>query len=74
MGWTDSQLHEFELGRVIYGLPDPDVGGIARRTPLNRRLAKVLGDKPPPNNRDMRHHGATVISQALRIVYLQFAR
>jgi DNA-binding XRE family transcriptional regulator len=27
MGWTDSHLHQFERGRVIYGLPDPDFGG-----------------------------------------------
>ena len=26
MGWTDSHLHQFERGRVIYGLPDPDFG------------------------------------------------
>jgi hypothetical protein len=24
MGWTDSHLHEFIVGRVHYGVPDPD--------------------------------------------------
>lgn len=24
MGWTDSHLHEFEIGRSRYGIPDPD--------------------------------------------------
>ncbi|MDT7742565.1 MAG: hypothetical protein QOE59_1643 [Actinomycetota bacterium] len=24
LGWTDSHLHEFEVGDVTYGLPDPD--------------------------------------------------
>jgi hypothetical protein len=26
MGWTDSHLHEFIIGGVEYGLPDPDFG------------------------------------------------
>jgi Plasmid pRiA4b ORF-3-like protein len=25
-GWTDSHLHEFEIGRARYGTPDPDWG------------------------------------------------
>lgn len=24
MGWTDSHLHEFAVGRTRYGIPDPD--------------------------------------------------
>lgn len=24
MGWTDSHLHEFVVGRVSYGVPDPE--------------------------------------------------
>ncbi|MCG3168238.1 MAG: hypothetical protein POELPBGB_04042 [Bacteroidia bacterium] len=24
MGWTDSHLYEFEIGRSRYGIPDPD--------------------------------------------------
>jgi hypothetical protein len=26
MGWTDTHLHEFEIGDARYGLPDPDWG------------------------------------------------
>lgn len=26
MGWTDSHLHQFTIGGVAYGLPDPDFG------------------------------------------------
>jgi hypothetical protein len=26
MGWTDSHLHEFEIGGARYGVPDPDWG------------------------------------------------
>ncbi|MDX1251210.1 MAG: plasmid pRiA4b ORF-3 family protein [Gammaproteobacteria bacterium] len=24
MGWTDSHLHAFRIGRTVYGVPDPD--------------------------------------------------
>lgn len=24
MGWTDSHLHAFRIGRAVYGVPDPD--------------------------------------------------
>jgi len=43
MGWTDSHLHQFERGRVIYGLPDPDFGGQhedERRTRLDAVLQR----------------------------------
>jgi hypothetical protein len=30
MGWTDSHLHQFIIGGVEYGLPDPDFGGDMR--------------------------------------------
>jgi len=26
MGWTDSHLHQFIVGRTFYGIPDPDFG------------------------------------------------
>jgi hypothetical protein len=43
MGWTDSHLHQFERGRVIYGLPDPEFGGHyedERRTRLDAVLQR----------------------------------
>ena len=43
MGWTDSHLHQFERGRVIYGLRDPDFGGQhedERRTRLDAVLRR----------------------------------
>lgn len=24
MGWTDSHLHQFMIGGISYGVPDPD--------------------------------------------------
>jgi hypothetical protein len=41
MGWTDSHLHLFSLGRTDYGVPHPDDGGETRderRYKLNQLL------------------------------------
>ena len=41
MGWTDSHLHQFSLGRTDYGVPHPDDGGEVRderRYKLNQLL------------------------------------
>jgi hypothetical protein len=41
MGWTDSHLHQFEAGGVIYGRPDPEFG-VATINETTARLAQVL--------------------------------
>jgi len=43
MGWTDSHLHEFVVGRVSYGVPDPEFPSGPRneaRVRINRLLDK----------------------------------
>jgi hypothetical protein len=43
MGWTDSHLHEFEIGGTRYGIPDPDWPDSPPVTPENRvTLAQAL--------------------------------
>ena len=42
MGWTDSHLHQFIIGGVAYGLPDPEFGDDMRseqRVKLDRVIA-----------------------------------
>lgn len=41
MGWFDEHLHEFKIGAVRYGAPDPD-GGTSVVSELRKTLAKVL--------------------------------
>ncbi|MBM5810409.1 MAG: plasmid pRiA4b ORF-3 family protein [Gammaproteobacteria bacterium] len=41
MGWTDSHLHQFEAGGVIYGTPDADFG-VATINETRARLEQVL--------------------------------
>ncbi len=36
-GWTDSHLHQFVIGDVFYGLPDPDFSDWGRRVNDERR-------------------------------------
>ena len=44
MGWTDSHLHEFGIGGVRYGMPDPDSPFDDEVVPEERaRLGKCLG-------------------------------
>lgn len=44
MGWTDSHLHEFEIGGIRYGMPDPDSPFGDEVVPEERaRLGKCLG-------------------------------
>jgi hypothetical protein len=43
MGWTNSHLHQFEAGGVLYGTSDPEFPvrrESERRTPLNRVLRR----------------------------------
>ncbi len=43
LGWTDSHLHEFEIGGTRYGIPDPDWPDSPPVTPENRvTLAQAL--------------------------------
>jgi hypothetical protein len=39
MGWTDTHLHEFEIGDARYGAPDPDWD---RDTPSLRRWRGMM--------------------------------
>lgn len=41
MGWTDSHLHQFEAGRTLYGLPDPEFP-FDRQDDRKVRLDEVL--------------------------------
>jgi hypothetical protein len=41
MGWTDSHLHEFEIGRIRYGRPDPDFASDVRPEAGVRLLENV---------------------------------
>lgn len=41
MGWTDSHLHQFEAGGVIYGRPDPE-SAFAVKNERTVRLGEVL--------------------------------
>ena len=41
MGWTDSHLHQFEAGGVIYGTVDPEFG-VRRVSESRTRLDQVL--------------------------------
>lgn len=44
MGWTNSHLHEFEIGGVRYGMPDPDSPFDDEAISENKaRLGKCLG-------------------------------
>jgi hypothetical protein len=44
MGWTDSHLHEFEIARERYGVPDPEWDAPnAPRSEARVRLASCLG-------------------------------
>lgn len=44
MGWQDSHLHCFEIGKVTYGVPDPDFPD-GMRNEKTVRLADVIGEK-----------------------------
>lgn len=48
MGWTDSHLHAFHVGRVTYGVPDPDaLVDMEMENERNVRLNQIAaeGDK-----------------------------
>lgn len=40
MGWTDSHLHQFMVGKQIYAPPDPEDFGLGRKT-LSERTHKL---------------------------------
>src|SRR5262245_32210864 len=42
MGWTDSHLHQFVVGRTIIGVPDPDFG-MEVKNERTFRLSQVAG-------------------------------
>jgi hypothetical protein len=47
MGWQDCHLHEFRIGDLRFGVPDPDYGLMGDEEPMNerrRRLFNVLGE------------------------------
>jgi hypothetical protein len=45
MGWTDSHLHEFVIGKIRYGIPDPDWPSTEPVIAEKRvTLAECLGD------------------------------
>ena len=45
MGWTGSHMHQFRLGRVYYGIPDPDFDDLGGET-LNEKQY-TLADLAP---------------------------
>ena len=47
MGWTDSHLYEFRVGRTAYGIPDPDWGFSEHKVlPAKKtRLTEILTGK-----------------------------
>lgn len=45
MGWTNSHLHQFIVGRAIYGEPDPDFSGFGTETRDEKRY--VVADLAP---------------------------
>lgn len=47
LGWTDSHLHAFRIGRTVYGVPDPDFPDDETVNERNVRLARIAaqGDK-----------------------------
>jgi len=51
MGWTNSHLHQFEIGRTRYGDPElleDDWSDTKVTSTLDTRLSKLLGGKRPP--------------------------
>jgi pRiA4b ORF-3-like protein len=44
MGWTDSQLHESEIGGARYGVPDPDWGLQDVADESRVKLSQVAGE------------------------------
>ena len=42
MGWTDTHLHQFVVGELIYGVPDPEWGFEEIQNEKNIRLDKLL--------------------------------
>ncbi len=68
MGWQNSHLHEFRMGRYTFGVPDPEhrsMGGMAGINEKTVRLYQVL-DKPRAKMRylydfgDSWEHGITL--------------
>lgn len=47
LGWTDSHLHAFRIGRTVYGVPDPDFPDDETVNERNVRLDRIAaqGDK-----------------------------
>src|SRR5437773_1735657 len=45
MGWTNSHLHQFIVGRTYYGKPDPKTAGIGSET-LNEKRYRVADLAP----------------------------
>ncbi len=43
-GWTDSHLHEFEVGDVRYGTPDPDWGRDDVQDESRAKLSRPVGE------------------------------
>jgi len=50
MGWTDSHLHQFIVGRTFYGKPDPEVTHIGSPT-LNEKHYSIADLAPAARNK-----------------------
>ena len=50
MGWLDCHLHQFRLGRVYYGLPDPEFDDLGGET-LNEKQYTVADLAPTTKKR-----------------------
>lgn len=42
MGWTDSHLHQFVVGGICYGMPDPDWGDLEMKDERRFKLGQVM--------------------------------
>ena len=50
MGWTNSHLHQFVLGRTYYGVPDPESDSFGPET-LNEKRHTVADLAPAPKKK-----------------------
>jgi hypothetical protein len=42
MGWTDSHLHQFVVGGICYGMPDPDWGDMETLDETRYKLNQIM--------------------------------
>lgn len=60
MGWTNSHLHQFIVGRTFYGKPDPELADMGSET-LNEKRHTVADLAPAPKKKFIYETGCAML-------------